>query len=70
MNGIGSARLDKWLTKRGSGSGAALARDLSVTQETVSRWRMGHVLPSYEMRKALEDATGIPVTCWHKEAGR
>ena len=66
--GIGSVLLDRWLTSRGRGSAQALAYRLSVSEETISRWRRGTVLPTFQMRRVISNATAgaVRVDSWHK----
>ena len=66
--GTGGVLLDRWLSNRGQGSAKALAFRLGVSDETVSRWRRGTVLPTFQMRRVISNATGgaVKVDSWHK----
>jgi transcriptional regulator with XRE-family HTH domain len=51
--------VEEWRRRRGL-SGAALARQVGVSRQHVSRIESGHTRPSPRMRRALSQALGVP----------
>lgn len=60
---LAAKMIRQWCKAQGV-TARALASDLDVSEETISRWLSGRLVPSRIARLAIVHVTGVPPSAW------